>query len=170
MKKILLTGLVIGSQLLGSSLIAEAKGPDVAEKKLVCDIAQDGMAEVKVGRLAEKKGSAAEVKNFAKRMVEDHTKANDELKLAAKEDGVTLPADVNAEQKSTYDELSKLAGKAFDDKYMAEMVKGHDKAVAAIGKESETGSGHLKEWAGKTIGTIKEHDKLAKHVDSDVTK
>jgi putative membrane protein len=156
--------------MLGSSLIAQAKGPDAAEKKRVCDIAQDGMAEVKVGQLAEKKGSTAEVKDFGKRMVGDHTKANDELKVAARQDGVALPADVTAEQKSTYDELSKLSGKSFDDKYMAEMVKGHDKAVVAIGKESETGSGHLKEWAAKTIGTFKEHDKLAKHIDSDVTK
>jgi putative membrane protein len=170
MKKILLTGLLIGSQLLGLPLIAQAKAPDAAEKQRICDIAQDSMAEVKVGQLAEKNGSTTEVKDFGKRMVADHTKANDELKIAAKQDGVTLPADVNAKQKSTYDELSKLTGKAFDDKYMAEMVKGHDKAVAAIGAESETGSGHLKEWASKTIGTIKEHDKLAKHVDSDLSK
>lgn len=170
MNKSLVTGLVLASQLLAPSLMAQAAGPDAAEKKLVSDIAQDGLAEVKVGKLAEKNGSSAEVKSFAKHMVEDHTKANDELKAAAKQDGVNLPSDVNAEQKKTYAELSKLKGKAFDDKYMAEMVKGHDKAVAAIGKESESGTGHLKDWAGKTIGTIKDHDKLAKHVDSDVTK
>ena len=168
MNKVFLTSLLIGSQLFATTLVAQAKGPDAAEKKLVCDIAQDGMAEVKVGKLAEKNSSSEEVKGFAKRMVADHTKANDELKGAAKEDGVELPADVNADQKKMYDGLCKLTGKAFDDKYMADMVKGHDKAVMAIGKESETGTGHLKTWASSTIATIKEHDKLAKHIDSDV--
>ena len=77
---------------------------------------------------------------------------------------------MNALQKKTFDQLSKLAGKEFDNKYMDEMVKGHTKALTAIGEEAEQGTGLLKTWAEDTIGTIKTHDQLAKKVDTDVEK
>ena len=124
---------------------------------------------VKLGKLAEGKAKNADVKSFAKHLVSDHGKANDELKSAAKEAGVSLPADCSAEQKRTHDALTKLNGEAFDRKYMDEMVKGHDKAVDAIGKESSDGTGALKTWAEKTLPTIKEHKKKADDLNTKVS-
>ncbi|MEQ1473336.1 MAG: DUF4142 domain-containing protein, partial [Candidatus Acidiferrum sp.] len=53
--------------------------------------AQGGMAEVKLGQLAQEKGTNDEVKSFGKRMVEDHSKAGDKLKEAASKEKVALP-------------------------------------------------------------------------------
>ena len=47
--------------------------------------AKGGMMEVAMGKLAEQNGQSDDVKSFGKRMVTDHSKANDELKsIAAK--------------------------------------------------------------------------------------
>jgi putative membrane protein len=157
------------SQLIGQSSPALAKAsvlPD--EKERICDIAQDGMAEVKFAKLAESKCSSPDVKKFASTMITDHTAANNKLRIAAGKLSIKLPLDVNPEQKNTFAELQKLKGAAFDRKYMDEMVKGHERAVKAIGDESEKGSGSLKTWAALTIGTIKQHDKLAKAIDTRV--
>ncbi len=128
-----------------------------AECSLVSAIAQDGMAEVKLGELAEKQAKEQSVKDFAKHMVTDHSKANDKLKEAAAADGITLPADVNAKQKATFESLQKLNGTAFDERYTSEMLKGHKTAVAAITKETNIGAGSCKKWAAETLPTIKEH-------------
>ena len=43
-----------------------------------------GIAEVKLSKLAMDKGESTEVKQFARKMVEDHTKAGMELKQIAR--------------------------------------------------------------------------------------
>jgi putative membrane protein len=54
--------------------------------------AEGGVAEVKFGQLAEEKGNSQTVKDFGKRMVTDHTKANERLRKEATQEKVNLPA------------------------------------------------------------------------------
>ena len=54
------------------------------ECSLVCNIARDGMLEVRLGKIAETRATSESVKKFARHMVMDHSKANEELKEAAK--------------------------------------------------------------------------------------
>ena len=86
--------------------------------------AQGGMAEVKLGQLAEDQGQNQAVKDFGKRMVTDHSKANDDLKTAAQKDNITLPDKMSAHDQAQYDRLSKLSGEAFDRAYARDMVEG----------------------------------------------
>src|SRR5205814_6248381 len=88
------------------------------DRSFMTEAATGGMAEVELGRLAAQKGQSADVKKFGQRMVDDHSKAKDELKQLATRKGVTLPADLTSEQKSEKDKLSKLSGAAFDKEYM----------------------------------------------------
>jgi putative membrane protein len=53
--------------------------------------AEHGMAEVELAKLARDKAMRDEVKQFADRMVADHTKANDEVTALAASNGVKLP-------------------------------------------------------------------------------
>jgi len=72
-----------------------------ADKKFVRDAAQGGMAEVELGKLATEKASSDDVKKFGQRMVDDHSKANEELKQVANSEGVQLPAKLNAKDEMT---------------------------------------------------------------------
>jgi putative membrane protein len=133
-----------------------------ADNKFVHEAAVGGMAEVSLGKLAADKATNPDVKQFAQRMVDDHSKANDELKAYASQKGVTLPADTDAAHKAVEARLSKLSGEAFDKAYMADMVKDHDKDVAAFKQASSTASdADLKAWAAKTLPTLQEHQKMA---------
>ena len=51
-----------------------------------------GMAEVEAGKVARQKAAGDAVRQYANRMVDDHTKANDELKGIAGGKGIDLPA------------------------------------------------------------------------------
>lgn len=124
--------------------------------------AQGGMAEVELGQLAQSNASSDAVKQFGKRMVDDHTKANNELKRIAADKGITLPSGLDAKDQAVKDRLSKLSGKEFDRAYMEDMVKDHRGDVAEFKKEASSGKdSDVKAFAAKTLPTLEEHLKLA---------
>ena len=136
---------------------------DLATKNFVLKAAKGGLAEVEFGRLAAEKASDPDVKQFGQKMVDDHSKANDELKSIAQQKGITLPTELDAKDKRTRDHLAKLSGAAFDRAYMSDMVKDHTKDVADFRKESKSGKdSDVKAFAGKTLPTLEEHLKLAR--------
>lgn len=133
------------------------------DKDFVVKAAQGGMAEVSMGNLGLQKATNADVKAFAQRMVTDHSKANDELKALAPTKGITLPADVNDEQKAALNHLSGLSGAEFDRAYMDHMVADHEKDVAEFQKETtSTGDTDISGWASKTLPTLQSHLQQAK--------
>lgn len=132
--------------------------------------AEGGLAEVKLGQLAQEKGSSQAVKDFGKRMVDDHTKANDQLKDAASKANITLPTDVGPKEQAMYDRLSKLSGAQFDHAYATEMVKDHSKDVREFRHEANSGENQdIKSFASQTLPTLEEHLKLARDMAKQVS-
>ncbi len=147
---------------------AAVPASDVAFAK---EAAIGGMVEVELGNLAKEKASSSDVKQFADRMVTDHSKANDELKQWAQQKKVTLPTEPDATHKATKDRLSKLSGDAFDKAYMRDMVSDHVKDVNAFKRQSTSAKDpDLKAWVTKTLPTLEEHLKLAREVNAKVSK
>jgi putative membrane protein len=131
------------------------KSPDVA---FAVKAAQGGLTEVKLGRLAAEKGSSPDVKAFGQQMVDDHGKANEQLKSVAESEGITLPTDVNGKQQAMYDRLSKLSGAQFDAAYVKDMVMDHEEDVKDFKKESQSGRDEkIKSFATQTLPVIEGH-------------
>jgi putative membrane protein len=133
-------------------------------KTFVDEAAQGGLAEVELGKLAADRAASPDVKQFGQRMVDDHSKANDELARLASSKGITAPTSVtNPKDQAMIDRLEKLSGSAFDRAYMQAMVSDHDHDVGAFKHYAEHGDdGDLKAWAQKTLPTLEEHDRMAK--------
>lgn len=141
----------------GDSVIT---GGDLA---FINDAAPGGMAEVELGKMASTKAQSADVKAFGQKMVEDHTKAGDELKQLAAQKKVTLPPDVMPKHKEIMDKLSKLSGADFDKEYVAAMIEAHEKDVAAFENVSKTAAdADVKAFATKTLPTLKMHLEMIK--------
>jgi putative membrane protein len=127
--------------------------------------AEGGMAEVQMGQLAQQNGQSQQVKDFGQRMVTDHSKANDELKQLAQQQGVRLPDSPSGKEKAEYRRLSKLHGDAFDDAYAKLMVKDHKSDIAEFQREADSGyTPAVKNWASQTLPTLKEHLQLAEQM------
>jgi putative membrane protein len=123
------------------------------------------MAEVELGKLAAEKGSTDEVKKFGQRMVDDHSKAGDQLKQIASEKGITVPQQLSAKDRALKDRLSKLSGEDFDKAYMSDMVKDHTQDVADFQRESNAGTdSDIKDFAAKTLPTLQDHLRQAKEI------
>jgi len=157
-----------GSSQDSSKSASSASGSSqlsAAEQTFVKKAAQGGMAEVELGKLATQKASSEDVKKFGQRMVDDHTKANDQLKQIAGNKGVTLPTDLNSKDQALKDRLSKLDGEKFDQAYMKNMVRDHTKDVSEFRKESTSGKdSDLKSFASQTLPTLEDHLKEAKNI------
>jgi putative membrane protein len=142
----------------------------MSDQHFMKEAAQGGMAEVELGQLAADKASSSDVKEFAQRMVKDHSQANDQLKQIASQKGVTLPTSLNAKDQATKNKLSKLSGDAFDQAYMSDMRKDHKTDIAAFQKESASGKDpDVKQFASQTLPTLKDHLKQAESVSPKMT-
>jgi putative membrane protein len=118
--------------------------------------------EVELGNLALQHASRSDVKTFAQRMVDDHTKANQQLDDLASKKGITLKEQESVEAKQTIAKLSKLSGEAFDREYAKDMVKDHEKDVAEFEAATKLRDADVKEFATQTLPTLQEHLEMAK--------
>jgi len=149
----------------GAATKSSATGKPMGDAHFAKEAAQGGIAEVKFGQLAQEKGSSDSVKSFGKRMVDDHSRAGNELKDIASKESITLPSDIAAKDQATYDRLSKLSGLAFDGAYARGMVNDHQTDVAAFQKEANSGKDDaLKSFASETLPTLQDHLKEAKEM------
>ena len=161
-RQVLLVGVLAALAIPGAALARAGAAPSFATKA-----AEGGMAEVQLGKLASDHASNMDVRDFAQRMVTDHSKADDELMRIARDKGWTLPQHPGSSQRAEANRLSKESGTAFDRSYMREMTSDHDKDVAMFRSYAKSGKDpDLRAWAQKTLPTIEEHQRLA-HSTSD---
>ena len=129
--------------------------------------ADGGMTEVELGKVAREKAKDKRVKDFGEMMVNDHSKANDELKGLAAQKNVTIPAAVGEDHRKHIDDLSKKSGADFDKAYMKMMVDDHKDVIDKFEKDSSSGKDpDVKAWAAKTLPTLRKHLAAAKSINS----
>ena len=127
--------------------------------------AADSLAEIQMGRIALDKSSSAQVKQLAQRIIDDHTKANDQLMSIAERKQVTLPTEPMPMAKQEADNLKSMSGNAFDQAYARTMVKDHRKAIKMFGMESQNATdSDLKQYASTTLPVLKQHLQMAEQI------
>ena len=129
---------------------------------------QDGMAEVGLAKLALKKSSNNDVKQFAQKMEQDHEQANEQLSSIAKSKGLTVPKKLDAKHEALMKSLSAKSGKAFDSAYAEHMAKDHAKSVALFEGAAKSSDPEIAAFAKKTLPTLEEHKQLADNLRSSV--
>jgi putative membrane protein len=97
-----------------------------------------GMAEVQLGQLATERAASAQVKQFARMMVRDHTKSNTELKQTAKAQNIQLPTQLDQKHQEIVTRLQGLRGAEFDREYMRVMVDSHTEMRGLLGNRTST--------------------------------
>jgi len=148
-----------------------AAGTDTApskvdDKKFVKNAALGGMTEVELGKLAAEKASDAKVKEFGQKMVDDHTKANEQLKQAASKSNIQIPGSLDSKHQSRVDKLSKLSGEEFDKAYIKDQLKDHQSDVREFTDEAQNGSDpNVKTFASSTLPTLQHHLEMVKGIN-----
>lgn len=156
-----------GSPEATEEVLEETMPDDDAE--FITEAASGGMMEVQLGYIAVEKATTKEVKDFGQKMVDDHGKANKELITLAASKSITLPTKLSEEHQKMVDDLSKKTGMDFDKSYMEEMVKDHEKDVEKFEEAAKDAKDmDIKDWAAKTVPTLKMHHDMAKTIHDKV--
>lgn len=129
------------------------------DREFMVKAAQGGMAEVEFGKIARQKASSNIVKEYGRRMVVEHTTANNELMALAKQKAVTLPTAIGKKNEELKQKLSKLSGTKFDQEYMKEAgIKGHQEQAQLFKRQVEQGQDpDVKKFATKTLPVVQKH-------------
>ncbi|HTH45007.1 MAG TPA: DUF4142 domain-containing protein [Oxalicibacterium sp.] len=158
----------------GSSSSASTAQTSVSknDREFMEDIAHANLAEIAGGKMALEKTQNAEVKQFAQKMVDDHSKAEDELKQLADSKGVKLPTETDMMHKSKAMTMKALTGETFDKQYIKHAGVGdHESAHKLLAKvQSKAKDADLKAYAEKTIKAVDEHLNMAKSMEQNMKK
>jgi putative membrane protein len=131
--------------------------------------AKGGIAEVELGKIAAEKASNTDVKEFANRMVREHTKANADLHKLAASKGVDLPSSKSLSDEASFVHLKMLSGHDFDNAYVKMMVDDHQEDVAAFEKAAiGSTDADVKKFAARTLPTLKHHLSLIEDIQSNL--
>jgi len=128
------------------------------DAQFLVEAATINMEEIKLGELAQQKGSLADVKDLGKMMVAEHTKALADLTKLAENKSVVLPAALPEEAQKAYDKLNEKTGKDFDKEYCDKMVKGHKDAIDKFEKaSSDAEDADIRNWASSMLPSLRTH-------------
>lgn len=134
-------------------------------------VTEGGIAEVTLGKLASERTQAEAVANFARRMVEDHSAANEELAGLAEASAIPLPSELNPEHAAMLERLEALEGAVFDLAYMRGQVTDHQKTTQLLIWEIDYGQdAELQRFAAKSLPTILDHLAAAQAIVEDLAR
>lgn len=129
-----------------------------AEQSFVMDAAQGGMAEVELGKLAEQRGSSAQVRDFGRMMVQQHTQANSELMAIAQRMGISPPTSLSPAAQAAQMRLQGAQGQDFDRQYVEQQAAAHleQRTIFQFAANNAQNS-ELRSFAQKTLPVIERH-------------
>jgi putative membrane protein len=167
------TGLLLSAAMGAAPAAAQQPVSLTTDSSFIQMAGSVGLVQVKLGKLAEKKGSSAAVMEFGRQMVTDYSKTNEELAGAAKQAAFPAPVLLRQHQQIV-DRFSRMGRSSFDKDYMAEVVKHHSEVVRLFQQESESGRiQSLKQLAARMLPELQQRLTLATQtagsVGADVT-
>lgn len=147
---------VLSRNLQGRESAGTFKSEDT---EFVKNAMEGGIAEVMMGNLALEQSTTAPVREFAKMMVAEHQKANNQLqKLVKQKNYADLPEGPSASAKEQHKKIGNLTGPAFDKAFAQYMVEEHEKTINVFLRQAEKGKDkQLKAWAAKTLPALQKH-------------
>jgi putative membrane protein len=164
----LLLAAPVSAQSLGEKTgVNSLTGTSPTTADFVTEAANSDMFEIQSSELALQKSNGA-TKDFASKMVADHTKVSAELKkmVADGEVKATIPTTLDSSHQSKLDKLKGLSGNDFDKQYHSDQDSGHKDAVSLYQRYSQGGeNAKLKSWAATTLPTLQTHLKMAQDLD-----
>lgn len=149
-----------------STTASAATSVNKEDRELMRKIASANLAEIETGKVVQEKSKNDAVRNFAQKMIDDHTKAQGELQQLADAKGVTLPTKPDSRHQAMMKKLDSLSGAAFDSTYMARGGVGdhHEAQTLLQTAKAKAKDPDLKALAAKMSPAVDEHLKMAEEI------
>jgi putative membrane protein len=138
--------------------LARSDRNPLPEQEFVSTVTSAGLFEIQSSRLALQKAQSQKIKDIAQHLIDDHTKANQQLNELAAKKNWTVPAALNPADKIKFDDLAQRTDADFDQQYLTQQITAHQAAIELFKAEADNGTdADLKQWAAQTLPTLQSH-------------
>lgn len=144
------------------------------DQQFLNHLARDSQGEVQVSQFVLGKTSNPQVKEFAQRMIHDHSMLDNQLQQVLSKHSMSMPQPMTSEQNQLMQKLQGLSGKQLDQAFMQAQVKGHQQDVAKISPfashdtKLQPADPDVAETAKESLAVIKQHLQLAQQVEQQI--
>lgn len=124
--------------------------------------------EIRASKVAVEQAQRSDVKEYAQAMVNDHTKAGEELKaaIAAAKLNLKVPSDLDEDHQEKLKDLAKADPKDFDDDYIDLQKDAHEDTVALFEDYAEDGEvPALRQFASQTLSKLRLHEERINSIE-----
>jgi putative membrane protein len=155
--------MVLGLSTHADARRAQTRAEPLTPQAFIQKVGNSNQFEIQSSKLALQKSHNDAIRNFAQRMIDDHTKLGDQFRQELKQANMPEPgAEMGKEQQAGLDRLEKLNGAAFDAAYIRAQRMGHEQLIRFAQEYSKRGTNQpLKQFALHVLPELKEHEKLA---------
>jgi putative membrane protein len=159
------TSVILGVGCLilsGSAAKAQTAKLSPADRQFISMVATTDMTEAHEGQVAENQANRADVKDFAKTLIQDHTESYSEIAQLAAKTGISIPTGINVAKNREIQQLVRLKGARFDQQFDRDEIQDHQRALAIFKREAAHGQdADVKAYAAKMIPVLEKHLNLA---------
>ncbi len=152
--------------VLAAAAQAWAKDPSGTDIQYVTQVGHSSRFEIEASQMAVQRGSNDYIRDFAKRMVSDHTRIEAEFKAYASSRNMSLPTDPDVGQKAVLASLGGKTGPSYDREFAQEVgVDAHQRAIRLFEEMAvHATDGQLQALAKTHLPTLREHERHAKEL------
>jgi len=155
--------LVIAFGTLGQ--VGRSAGDPPSDKEFVARALACNILEEKLAERAVKHAQSQDVRDFAKRLVDDHALCNKKLLAVAAEMKLGVVAGLDAKSKETRARFDRLEPAAFDREFISHMVKEHEREIRTYeGVAKSTTNASLRTYVNDALPTLRKHLEEARKI------
>lgn len=135
---------------------------NTVDREFIRMAAEGNNAEIQTSQLALQKAADQSVRQYAQRMITEHTQANQRLASIAARYGVTLPTAPGPLHVAIAQQLNQLSGAQFDRAYMGVQENSHLSSAALYRTVLEQGqAADVQTYASEILPRVQEHFEMA---------
>lgn len=139
---------------------------DEKSSSFLVRVANAGMSEVELTKLAESKAATPEIKQFANMLWNDHTQLNAQVKQLAGDRKITLPDSTSADHRKLMDDMKAKSGKNFDKAFIETLIKNHNNSIDLFEKAvNEVNDSGVRTFADNTLPKLRMHRDSARAIE-----
>jgi putative membrane protein len=168
---------VLAALFAGAVLVTAHAQPGPGDPQIAHIVVTANQVDIDAGKVAEKKGSSKDVRQFGKQMVTDHTAVNKSAtdlvkKLKVKPEANPTSASLKQGGDANLAKLKTLKGKAFDRAYVDNEVTYHQAVIDAVDKTlvPSARNDELKALLVKVRPALVQHLEHAKHLQAQLAQ
>jgi putative membrane protein len=153
---------------------SSAADEKMSDARLIAVLHHVNQDEIAAGKLAQQKGQSAEIKQYGRQLIDDHTKSDADVKAAAKKAGISMSESALTKHdkemmrvdKNKMDQLKKLSGAEFDRTFAQVLAKDHDHMISMLrDHKDDLKSADLKQLVDNTLPVLERHKDMAEKAE-----